>query len=261
MPKLQETITSRSNSWVRQVRRAAARDGLTAGGCVLAESPHLLEEALRSRIWIERVFVTAGKRAEVANLIPPHLRVPLHAVSDRLFGSMSTTSNNQGVLTLLKLPVWTPDLVFNGLTVALNGIQDPGNAGTIARSAEAFGASGVVFMKGSAAPTNPKALRAAAGSLFRVPILHGVDAATFLRLAARHGKTVFAPEARGGTSLCDADLSEQAAVVIGSETQGVDPVVHAAATPIAIPTLRVESLNAAAAAAIILYEAARRQHP
>ena len=254
MPNGHETITSRRNPLLRQVRHAASRRRLTDSGAALAESPHLLDEALRSGIEIERVFASASAAAAVAARIPPHRRIRLHVVDDRLFGQVATTSRSQGVLSLVKLPEPDPDAVFEGLTIVLDGVQDPGNAGTIARSAEAFGASGMVFLKGSASPANPKALRAAAGSLFRLPILSGIEAGTFAELARQHGKTVFAAEARGGVPLVEAGISDSGAVVIGSEAHGVAPVILDGATPIAIPTKSVESLNAATAATVIMYE-------
>ncbi len=259
MTGTRETITSRSNPRLKQLRRAASRGTVTASGFALAESPTLLEEALRSGIEIERVFASERMRATVAKRLPPHRRIPLHPVADRLFNQVATTFRSQGVLALVKLPDWDPETVFGGLTVVLDGVQDPGNAGAVARSAEAFAASGLVFLKGSASPANPKTLRAGAGSLFRLPTLHGIDAEELIGLAQRHGKTIFAAEARGGVPLMDAPVDRSAAVVIGSETHGVAPAILEAATTLAIPTESVESLNAAVAASVILYEAARRR--
>ena len=254
MTNLPGTITSPSNPRLKRLRHLASRGTVSGNGIALAESPHLLDEALRSGIAIERVFVSERKRAEIAARVPPHRGIPIHSVSNGLFGAISTTSRTQGVLALVKLPEWDPKTVLSGLTVVLDGMQDPGNAGAIARSAEAFGASGIVFLKGSAAPTNPKALRAAAGSLFRLPFLQNLDSRSFLQLASQHGRKVFAAEARGGIPLRDAGLTRDAAIVIGSESHGIDPLVLEAARPVAIPTMSVESLNAAAAAAVILYE-------
>ncbi len=254
----QETITSRSNAWLKQLRQVAARGTTTADGFALAESPHLLQEAIRSEVRIQRVFASERVQESVGAAMPPHRQVPLHPVADRLFQDLATTTRNQGVLALVQLRDWDAATVLSGLTVVLDGVQDPGNAGTIARTAEAFGASGIVFLKGSAAPTNPKALRASAGSLFRVPFLHKLGAAEFLTLAQQHGKTVLAATTGQGLALAEADLSANAAIVIGSETHGVSPLLLAAATPVAIPTQSVESLNAAIAAAIVLYESARR---
>lgn len=257
MPSVRETITSRGNPLLKRLRAAGARGPAAAQGCSLAESPLLLEEALRSDVEIERVFASETARDRVSTRLPPHRGIPLHPVADRLFSELATTQRNQGVLALVKLPVWTPADVFQGLTVALDGVQDPGNAGTIARSAEAFGASGVVFLKGSAAPTNPKALRASAGSLFRLPFLAGLDAGAFLELARSCGKALVAADARGDVTLPEAALSGRSAVVIGSEAHGIAPGLRAAATLVRIPMRGAESLNAAAAAVAFLYEYAR----
>ena len=254
-----ETITSRGNPWLKQLRHAASRGTAASGGLALAESPHLLHEALRSGIEIERVFASERTLSGIEAILPAHRRIPLHPVANRLFDQVATTSRSQGVLALVRLPTWDPESVLSGLTLALDGVQDPGNAGTIVRSAEAFGASGVVFLKGSAAPTNPKALRASAGSLFRLPFLHKIGAEEFLNLAGRRGKTLHYADVREGVPLVESDLSMSSSIVIGSETHGVAPILRQAATAIAIPTESVDSLNASIAASIILYEHARRR--
>ncbi len=256
-----DAITSSSNPWVKSLKRAAARGTLVPGGFAIAESPHLLHEAVRSGIEIERVFVVDRMLDRVTASLPPHRRIPLHSVADRIFDQMTTTSRSQGVLALVRLPASDPTVVFGGFTIALDGVQDPGNAGTIVRSAEAFGASGVVFLQGSAATTNPKTLRASAGSLFRVPFMDRVTPNEFLGFATDSGKTVCCAETRSGTPLDQADLSPNTTLVIGSETHGVGPDVAAVANRIAIPTEGVDSLNAAVAASIILYELARRLPP
>ncbi len=258
MPPILDTITSTSNPWVRSLRHAGSRGTPLPGGFAIAESPHLLHEAIRSGIKIERVFVIDRMQESVAATLPPHRHIPLHPVSDRIFGQIATTSRSQGVLALVQLPDWGPKTVYSGFTVALDGVQDPGNTGTIVRSAEAFGASGIVFLQGSAAPMNPKALRASAGSLFRVPFMERISADQFLALAKDWGKTIYCAKARGGVPLESADLSSDAALVVGSETHGISPTLAAAATGIAIATRGVESLNASVAASIILHEVARR---
>lgn len=252
-----DAITSRGNTWLKRLRRAGSRGTVTANGSVLAESPHLLQEALRSEVEIERVFASERVYGTVVRQLPPHRRIPLHPVVDRLFPVLSTTSHNQGVLSLVRLPSWDAEAVFAGLTVVLDGVQDPGNAGAIVRSAAAFGASGVLFLKGSASPHNPKTLRASAGALFRLPFLHRVGAEEFLDLARRHGKTVQAAVAHGGQRLRDRAASTDSAVVVGSETHGINPRLLRNAVQVSIPTVAVESLNAAVAAGIVLYESAR----
>lgn len=185
--------------------------------------------------------------------------VPTYVLTDAAFRGLSTTENTQGVLALVRAPVWSLDRVVSGqgLTVTLDGVQDPGNAGAIVRAAEAFAAAGVVFLKGSVSPFNPKTLRASAGSLFRIPFVHGIEDEPFRAALDRAGRPLFAAMPNGATLLGDANL-RRGAVLIGSEAGGVREALSRGATAIRIPTGAVESLNAAVAAAVILYEAQRQ---
>ena len=155
--------------------------------------------------------------------------------------------------------------LFRGipLVVILDGIQDPGNAGTILRTAEAFGATGVVFVKGTAAPFNSKTLRASAGSIFRVPMLYGVDAALVREAMHENQVELFAGvPARAGAdpvTAAESNLRGRCALTVGNEARGVSEALRSGAREISIPTVRVESLNAAVAAGILLYEAHRQR--
>src|SRR4029077_9374462 len=105
--------------------------------------------------------------------------IRMAVLPDALFQSLAGTETSQGVIALVEPPSWTLEQLFRGrsLVVVLDGLQDPGNAGAIVRAAEAFGSTGVMFLKGTVSPFNPKTLRASAGSLFRVPFVHGLDPA------------------------------------------------------------------------------------
>ena len=254
-----ETITSRGNPLVKMLRKASSRGTTTPQGFALAESPRLLAEALSAGIEIRGVFATEAARPKIERLLPPHLNVTLRILDEKLFAECAATVRPQGVLTLVKLPRSSCEVTLGRLAVVLDSVRDAGNAGTIVRSAEAFGASGAVFLKGSASPAHPKTLRAAAGSLFRLPFVYGIEREEFLAAAAAAGAKLYAAAARGDVAIGDADFSAPAAVVIGSEAHGVAPALHNAATAVTVPTERVESLNAAAAAAVILYEAARQR--
>jgi len=142
-------------------------------------------------------------------------------------------------------------------------LQDPGNAGTIARAAEAFGATGIMFLKGTVSPFNPKALRAAAGSLFRVPFAYGLDSALARAALQQNKLDVYAGvpsnSSQPSKPLGEVDFTRRCAIVVGNEARGVSPQLRSAAIDISIPTSGVESLNAAVAAAILLYEARRQR--
>jgi TrmH family RNA methyltransferase len=182
---------------------------------------------------------------------------------DAEFQRLAATETSQGVMALVKAPEWTPGRLFRGepLVVVLDGLQDPGNAGAIVRAAEAFGAGGVLFLKGTVSPFNPKTLRAAAGSLFRVPFLHGLNAAAARGLLRENRVELYAgvPARPGVRSLADVVLDRRCGLIVGSEAHGVSGEWRAAAHEISIPTVGVESLNAAMAAGILLYEAQRQR--
>jgi len=168
-------------------------------------------------------------------------------------------------MALVKPPEWTLDQLFRGrpLIVVLDGLQDPGNAGTIVRTAEAFGATGALFLKGTVSPHNPKTLRASAGSLFRLPYLASVDSALARAALRQHRVELYAGvPARSENhtrSLADVDFTTPCGLIIGNEAHGVSEELRSAAMDMSIPTVGVESLNAAVAAGILLYEARRQR--
>ncbi len=257
-------LTSPANPLLKDVRKAVLRGGLTEAGYWVAEGFHLLEEALRSKLDVRAVLAAQSAQTAVGEHMRlfPNSRVVV--LQDSVFRSLATTETSQGVIALVKPPAWTLQELFGSqpLITVLDGLQDPGNAGAVVRSAEAFEATGVVFLKGTVSPYNPKTLRASAGSLFRVPFMNNVDARTLCAALERSGLTLFAavPHAESAfKSIGDLDLTQKCAVVFGSEAHGVGAELRSKADEISIPTAKVESLNAAVAAAIVLYEARRQR--
>ena len=258
-----ETITSSANPLLREIRRAIARGGPTAEGWCIAETFHLLEEALRSDCEVKTVLAAESVHSVAQGHIKGLSRIKMVVVPDQLLNAVSGTESSQGVIALVRPPSWHLDQLFRGcaLVVILDALRDPGNCGTIVRAAEAFGATGTLFLKGSASPYNPKTLRASAGSLFRLPFLHGVDAA-LARAALRQNRIELyagVPARDGVRSLAHADLTVRCGLIIGNEAHGVSGDLRSAAFDVAIPTVGVESLNAALAAGIMLYEARRQR--
>lgn len=147
--------------------------------------------------------------------------------------------------------------MFRGdcLAVILDGLQDPGNAGAVLRAAEAFGATGVAFLKGTVSPYNPKCLRASAGSVFRLPIVAALDPQVVLAAAEQRKVCLFALAPRAERTLSQTDLARRCAVIVGSEGRGVSERLRAKTESVRIETVGVESLNAALAAGIALYHA------
>ena len=252
-------LTSTHNSQLQILRKAVRSGQPTPDGLIVAEGPHLLEEAQRGSWEIERIFHTAEAGQKFSTIIG---RYPAIEVSGRAFDSVSETKNTQGVVSLLRPRAWNWEeiLVSQALVVVVDGIQDPGNVGTIMRSAEAFGASGILLAPGSAHVLNGKLLRAAAGSLFRLPFLEFESREEVLTRLQGAPLRLLALAGNGDTSVLDAELRDACALVVGSEGSGISPEFSAVSETLRIPTSRVESLNAAVACSIALFEAARQRN-
>ncbi|HEX8984723.1 MAG TPA: RNA methyltransferase [Bryobacteraceae bacterium] len=256
-----ELLTSPANPLVKEIRRAVARGSLTREGFAVAESFHLLDEALASGCEIGAVIAAESARAAVAGRAAGLPGARLLVFADALFRSISATETSQGVIALVRPPAWSLDALFGGtpLVLVLDGIQDPGNAGAILRAAEAFGATGIVFLKGAVSPYNPKAVRASAGSVFRIPLVTGLEADAVRTALEAHALDVYAAMPAASRSIADAGLSRPCAILIGSEGRGLREGLREGAVEVHIPVAGVESLNAAMAAGVLLYEARRQR--
>src|SRR3984893_15534482 len=285
-------ITSRDNRWLKEFR-LALRGGLpTESGSVGVEGVRLVEEALRSACPIAAVlFSETGERhhERLAPLIDrPEISIPILRTTDRLFEGIADTEHPQGVAALVKPHAASFDDLLrvnndacSPLLVVLTGVQDPGNVGTILRTAAAFGATGAVTtasgQSGTASPFSPKALRASAGAALHLPILAGMSlpilltqlrVANVTTLAASVHEPVdhsaFAQGKDADQVLLapwEVDWCEPVALLVGNEGAGLpEEVERSADARIRIPMASgVESLNAAAAAAVLFYEAARQR--
>jgi TrmH family RNA methyltransferase len=256
-----ELLTSARNPLLKSVRRAAARGTLTDEGLCVAETFHLLEEALRSDAEIRTIISAESVYTTVERHVKGLKRAHVVRVPDALFNELSVTESSQGVMTLVKPPVWTLEDMFRGqsLVLAIDGVQDPGNAGALLRAAEAFGATGVIFLKGSVNPYNPKAIRASAGSVFRQPLVTGLDDTLVSATLEQKRLDVYAAMPTGEKVLGTVDLTRRCALIIGGEGRGVSTKLRSIAFDLRIPVSQVESLNAAMAAGILLYEARRQR--
>jgi TrmH family RNA methyltransferase len=248
-------IASRQNPRVKELRGALSRSGRTPSGLIAIEGEHLVAEAMRSHLRFSTVFLRDG--------YPPPFALPEDAeqllLPSDIFASAVATEQPQGIAALVHPPESSFGMLFRDqapLVLVLAGLQDPGNVGTLLRSAEAFAASGILLLPGTASPWNPKALRASAGSAFRVPAVSATEAET-LALLARHNIPAIATVARSGTPVSDAPLASPCALLIGNEGAGLsDTLIARAAHRITIPMPgNVESLNAAIAGSLLLYEA------
>jgi RNA methyltransferase, TrmH family len=253
-------LASAQNTFLKSVRRAAKTGKLTEDGLVVAEGPHLLQEALHSSWSVEKILTTANGLDRYRELLQA-AKAEVIRVSSRAFAATASTETAQEVLALLRPREWSEVEVWRqpALLVALDAIQDPGNAGTVVRSAEAFGATGIIFLQGCVRVPNGKFLRASAGSIFRLPFLENVPAKDFIRQAAQNRITTYALTAIGKMMITEADLSRPCCLITGNEGSGVSNEVLAQAQGLSIPTSKVESLNAAVACSLALFEAYKQR--
>src|SRR5882762_5099102 len=274
-PAPDSLLTSRDNRWLKQFR-IALRGGLqTDTGSVGVEGLRLVQEALESGCQIEAVlFSESGERhrEKLAHLIThPEMAFPVLKTTDRLFEGIADTEHPQGVAALviprqtqLEDLFATPRGACSPLIVVLAGVQDPGNVGTILRTGAVTSATG---QSGTASPFSPKALRASAGAALHLPLVAGaalgilltqfkLNAISTIATCAHENSPADAPSAPWELDWC-----QPIALLVGNEGAGLpEDVVHSADARIQIPMQRhVESLNAAAAAAVLFYEAFRQR--
>lgn len=247
-----ETITSRQNPLVQHLRRlASSRAYRRKSGEYLCDGTKLLDEALR---WNARVQTAVFSENTAIPPLPDTVRAV--RVSEELMRSVSPMETPQGVLFTVALPeVNVPEKLTGQHYLVLDGVQDPGNVGTILRTADAFGCDGVFLVNACADLYNPKTARATMGAVFRMDAW-SVTAEELLPLLQKSGIPLYGTALREDTvPLLAADLS-RAAVAIGSEGRGLSQqMLEACEKTLKIPMrARCESLNAASAATVVLWE-------
>jgi TrmH family RNA methyltransferase len=256
-------IPSNLQRAVRDLQRRKARG---RRGLAVIEGVRLVEEAMLAQLEFKGVLVspelarTTRGQTLVADLASHAIAV--EEIGTRAFSELSGIETPQGILAVVQPRVWTLADVPVGALLVIDGVQDPGNVGTLIRTAHALGASASLLLRGSADPMNPKALRAAMGATFRHPVVQ-LDDAPFIAWARERHLILWAAAA-DGVPLPRAlegkhAAKEPIAVIVGNEGAGIRPQLNAvAAQRVAIPLVRgAESLNVAVAAGILLYEVLR----
>jgi len=256
-----EIIRSRQNARLKDLRQRFLHPAIGEDGLIAIEGEHLLQEAERSKLRVDTVFLREDRVAERERGF--HSGAKLLIVAADAFDHACATDSPQGIAALVKAPDWELESLLKAdqpRLVIVAGLQDPGNVGTIVRSAEAFAASGVLLTPGSASPWNQKALRASAGSSFRMPVVSLADVSRLRRLA-ENGIPMYACVADVGDSIYEADMRGPIAFVIGNEGAGIsEEILSFCDGSLHVPCPgKVESLNAAIAASIVLYEASRQR--
>ena len=259
-------ITSGDNSRIRLVRKLATRKGRAAEGRFAVEGRNLVTEVLERDLDVDFIMIPAGAADDAPDFIRKCIDSPditVCEVSEREFAGLTDAENGIGMLAVVRLREYGPDLL-DGLRpddniLVLDRIQDPGNMGTLIRTAVAAGYKAIVAMSGTVDIYSPKVLRATAGMVFEIPVIYVPDDEALMGMLGRSGRRIVVTDVNGGVPYYEEDLSRGIALIIGNEGSGVsDALMEMADVRVTLPMKgRIESLNAAVAAAILMYEAVR----
>ncbi|OPH56167.1 rRNA methyltransferase [Paenibacillus ferrarius] len=265
MTKAHTEIMSVQNARVKDWAQLLERRGRDKQGKYLIEGYHLVEEALRAGARVETIVYSLEKGAptgwdELEQAASP---VEWVGVSQAVLAKCSDTQTPQGVLAIVARPQLGMDELLAGehdLVVVLDGVQDPGNLGTIIRSADAVGAKAVVLGRGTVDLYNPKTIRSTMGSMYHLPILEA-DLSLLLPRARERGVRLVTTSLQAERSCYDTDLRQPTWLILGNEGKGVSPEVAAQSdVQVIIPMQgKAESLNVAMAATVLLFEASRQR--
>lgn len=256
-------ITSTSNMQIKQITALLKKSKeRKEQGAFVVEGRKMFEEICqeKSRV-IKAYFSESYFREQYPDGTAPE--IPYEIVADSVFDSMAETVTPQGVLAIVKMPQYSlEEMIENaGTLVLLENLRDPGNLGTIIRTAEAAGVSGVILSKESVDIYNPKVIRSTMGAVYRVPFLYVEDFYGLLKELDSRNIRLLAAHLKGTKTFDKADYSGKTGILIGNEANGLsEKASELAEEKVLIPMAgSVESLNAAVAAALLMYEAFRKQ--
>lgn len=257
-------IMSVQNARVKEWVQLLERKGRDKQGKYIIEGHHLVEEALRAGASVETIIFSLEKGLPdvLAGLALPGA-VEWVGVSQAVLEKCTDTQTPQGVLAIVARPQLGMDELLAGehdLVVVLDGVQDPGNLGTIIRSADSVGAKAVVLGRGTVDLYNPKTIRSTMGSMYHLPIVEA-DLGLLLPRARERGVRLVTTSLQAQSSCYDTDLRQPTWLILGNEGRGVSPEVAALSdVQVIIPMQgKAESLNVAMAATVLLFEASRQR--
>ena len=254
-------ITSRHNQRLKDIRRLRRSKGDHA----FLEGPHLVGEAVAAGYDLEAVLATPDwLESPEGRGLARHLPVPPLEIEPQLLEELTDADSPRGILAVARLPrsgVGSLPVREGGVYLFLDGLQDPGNVGALARVAESAGASGLALSPGTAHPNHPRALRASAGSLLRLPVAVGAEVGS---LDLHHAPVLprwMALVPRDGEDLWHASMDGALILAVGAEGPGLSPLLQERADLRLTISIEppVESLNATVAAALVLFEVRRRR--
>jgi len=258
-----QPITSSTNAVLKKIKGLHHRNLREKQALFLVEGPKCVEEAFQHGVAITDVVVSQTYLQESSAAVQSKLTA-VSVVEDKLFKELTTTSTPAGIIAVAKMLPQAGEKVLsrgNPLVLVAHGIQDPGNLGTMIRTALAASATAIVLTKGTVDPYNPKVVRSAMGALFALPMFWDLSFCDAVSLLKRHSLRVVACDAKSSLSYFQSDLSKPTAVIVGNEGHGFDQNdLKQVDEIVSIPMdEKSESLNAAISAAIVLFQAVQQR--
>jgi len=262
-----QAISSKDNRIVKEAASLLEKKYRDELNLFLLEGPNIVKEAMEEGGRVRFIFTLAGSYSEEIEEIVSKAEdknLAVYELSSEAFAKVTQTNTPQSIVAVMEKRQMEEDEFFKAVgnknVVVLDRLQDPGNVGTIIRTAEAMGFGGLVVIKGSADVYQPKVVRSAAGSLLRFPIYFAENSSDVVSLFERHKLRLYATAMNAKTSIFDADLKNSAGIVIGNEGNGVSKELLTSADTLSIPMEgKTESMNAAISAAMIMYESLRQR--
>ncbi|NLY42668.1 MAG: RNA methyltransferase [Clostridiaceae bacterium] len=265
-----KVITSSSNKLYKHIKSLSIKSNRDKNGEFIIEGIHLVEDALKARAPVRSIVVSESfiKKEEHKNVLGAllDLKLPIYQFPDRLFKEAAQTETPQGILGIVSVQsIVVEDILLRDkgspLLIFCDSVQDPGNVGTIIRTADAAGADGVILSKGCVDVYNPKTVRSTMGSLFHIPIVKVEDSIKTLEYLKQRGIRIISSELGSRMYYFEVNMEEGVVIVIGNEAKGVSKEVSGMADyHVKIPMCGgAESLNAGIASGILIYEAVRQR--
>lgn len=260
-------ITSSQNPLIKEIKSFRSRKNRSKKGLFIIEGSKLFFEALNEEekiasIFMSEQFLSTGESKEILARAAAR-SIKTYALPDRLFKAISDTESPQGILAVIKarhrninqLPA------EGNLLVILETLQDPGNMGTIIRTADAAGFTGIIVSQGCVDVYNPKVLRSTMGSIFHIPLFFSDNLGETIQILKSKGTKIYAAHLKGTSNYFQLDMHNDTAIIIGNESKGISAEIAALADELVkIPMIgKAESLNASVAAALLMYESVRQR--
>jgi TrmH family RNA methyltransferase len=257
-------ITSAANPIIKEIRSLQDKKGRQAAHAFLLEGLRLVNEAVDSGAEIRYFVVSDSFSDRAVPVMSKYADVKVIELPDPLFERTGGTNTPQGIMSVVEMPDQNPSEIIPDLrrAVVLENIQDPGNVGTIIRTADACGFDGVILSNDCADPFNPKVIRSTMGSIFHLPVIVVEDLYSAMEILKKNNVKIAAADLKNAITCWEADLSGNIAIVIGNEGNGItEKMLSSADLTITIPMPgKAESLNASSAASILLYECMKQMN-